>query len=127
MKRDSARNSSVSQRLASAMVELRSLQKLLPTGDVDACVLSDFRVPLNRIRNTAGVAQQFAASKVTGDSSAVASLLLSERIRAACQLCHAIQDDLGRDDVQFQKGQLSELYAATNQLTEQLKQKGIVD
>ena len=128
MKRESARSSSVSQRLASAMVELRSLQKLLPSGDLDPYVLSDFRVALNRIRNTAWVAQQFAASKVSGAGSAgVASLLLSERIRAAYQLCRAIQEDLGRKDIQFQRGQLSELYAAATQLAEQLKQKGIVD
>lgn len=49
------------------------------------------------------------------------SLLASERVRAAYQLCLSIREDLLADNAQFQKGQLTELYDVAVQLTKHLK------
>jgi hypothetical protein len=114
-----------SERLKSAINDLRALQSLLLCGDLDPRVLSDFRDALNRVRNVAWAAQQSVAAQVSGnDSVAVGSLLAAERIRAAYQLCRHIQEDLGRDnEIQFHKGQLAELHAVVADLAGQLKNR----
>ena len=122
MASEPTQSSLVSKRLKSAIADLRALQGLLLSDDLPACVLSDFREALNRVRNTAWAAQQSVAAKVSGQgSTAVVSLLAAERIRVAYQLCRAIQEDLGKHEIDFQKGQLSELGEATSELAAQLK------
>jgi hypothetical protein len=111
-------------RLESAIRDLKSLQQVLISGDLDAGILADFRDALNHIRNTAWSAQQLVTSQVSDHGPAsVMSLLASERIRTIYMLCRAIGDDLRGDDIQFQKGQLSELHIAITQLAQQLKEK----
>jgi hypothetical protein len=113
---------SVSKRLKSVMTELRPLQKLLVSEKVDPRVLTDFRDALNRVRNTAWAAQQSASAPMyESNPVSVTSLLTSERIRAAYQLCCTIHAHLHRDDVPFQRGQLSELYTVAARLVEELK------
>jgi hypothetical protein len=112
----------VSERLASAIAELRALQEPLLTAEVDPRVLSDFRDALNRIRNTAWAAQQSANAPFLDQAAAtVASYLTAERVRAAYQLCRSLHDDVCRDDIDFQKGPLVELYGAAKTLVEELK------
>ena len=119
---ESKQGITVSKRLKNVMTELRPLQKLLVNEKVDPRVLTDFRDALNRVRNTAWAAQQSAAAAMYESSPvSVPSLLTSERIRAAYQLCCTIHDDLHRDDVPFQKGQLSELYTVAARLVDDLK------
>jgi hypothetical protein len=112
----------VSHRLEKAITELRRLQKLLVSGQgLDPRILTDFREALNRIRNTAWSAQQYIALKATDqDSANVLSILAGERVRAAYQLCQAIQVDLISTEVKFQTGHLIQLHAAAKALTEQL-------
>jgi hypothetical protein len=112
----------VSHRLEKAITELRGLQELLLSGEgLDSRILTDFREALNRIRNTAWSAQQYIALKATDqDSSSVLSILAGERVRAAYQLCQAIQTDLKSSEVNFQTGHLLQLHAAAKALTEQL-------
>ncbi len=113
-----------SDRLESAIQDLKSLQQVLLSGDLDAQVLTDFRDALNRIRNTAWAAQQLVTSQVLDQGpEGVKSLLASERIRTAYQLLRAIETDLGNDDIEFQRGQLSELHSAATELAGQLKEK----
>jgi len=114
----------VSERLASAIAELSALQEPLISGVVDARVLIDFRDALNRIRNTAWAAQQSANAPLFDQgATTVASYLTSERIRAAYQLCRSLHGDICRDDIEFQKGQLVELYGAAKTLVEELKER----
>jgi hypothetical protein len=62
-------------------------------------------------------------SKATNqDSTSVLSMLAGERLRAAYQVCQAIQADLKSEDVKFQTGQLMELHSATKTLTEELSE-----
>ena len=114
----------VSERLKVAITDLKALQGLLLLGDLDACVLTDFRDALNRVRNAAWAAHQSVAAQLSGEGpNAVVSLLAAARIRAAYQLCRAIQGDLGCNEIDFQKGQLSELRGAAVDLAAQLKDR----
>lgn len=121
---ESKQTVNVSRRLKNVITELRPLQKLLVNEKVDPRVLTDFRDALNRLRNTAWAAQQSASAQMYENNPvSVSSLLTSERIRAAYQLCCTIHDDLHRDDVPFQKGQLSELYNVAARLVDDLKER----
>jgi hypothetical protein len=124
LNQESVQDRAASGRLESAIEDLQALQQVLLSGDLDARVLTDFRDALNRIRNTAWAAQQLVVSQVSDQGPEdVKSLLASERIRTAYQLCVAIQKDLSSDDMQFQKGQLAELHAALTQLGRKLKDR----
>jgi hypothetical protein len=110
-----------SDRLKAAIAELGGIQSLLVAGELDPRILIDFRDAVNRIRNTAWAAYQYTESKITGkDSRSILSIVAGERIRAAYQLCQAIQDDLETTDVHLQAGQLIQLQAATKSLTDKL-------
>lgn len=110
-----------SDRLKAAIAELGGIQSLLVAGELDPRILTDFRDAVNRIRNTAWAAYQYTESKITGDDSrSIISIVAGERIRAAYQLCQAIQDDLDTTDVHLQAGQLIQLHAATKSLTDKL-------
>jgi hypothetical protein len=124
VEQNSVQSKTTSDRLEGAIHDLQALQQVLMSGDLDPGILATFRDALNRIRNTAWAAQQLVASQVSDHGpQSVASLLASERIRAAYQLSRAIVDDLNGDDIQFQRGQLSELHMAVTQLAQQLKEK----
>ena len=110
-----------SDRLKAAIAELGGIQSLLVAGELDPRILTDFRDAVNRIRNTAWAAYQYTESRIAGDDSrSILSIVAGERIRAAYQLCQAIQDDLDTTDVHLQAGQLIQLHAATKSLTEKL-------
>ena len=113
----------VSERLNTAISDLQSLQGLLLSGDFDPRVLSDFRDALNRVRNVAWAAQQSVAAQVAGCSTTVPSLLATERIRTAYQVCRSIDEDLDKEEIEFQRGQLSELHAVAIKLAERLKSR----
>ena len=51
------------------------------------------------------------------------SFLAGERVRCAFQLCRTIHEDLEREDVQFQRGQLAQLQVAVSGLGKQLQEK----
>lgn len=112
---------SVSVRLQRATSELRDVEALLASADLDPRILSDFRDAVNRVRTTAWATQQYAETKETeSDPSAVLSLLAAERIRSAYQLCRAIRQDLDKPELRFQPGQLIHLHAATRDLAQKL-------
>lgn len=113
----------VSRRLGKAITELRALQKLLLSGEgLDDRILADFRDAVNRVRNTAWSAQQYAALRATNqDPANVMSILATERVRAAFQLLQAIEGDLANKDVKFQVGQLVQLQQAVKALGDQLR------
>jgi hypothetical protein len=112
----------ISPRLERAISELKSLHEILLSGEgLDPRILTDFRDAVNRVRNTAWSAQQFLALKETGeDGTDALSIAAAERVRAAYQLCQAIQEDLQRSDVKFQPGHVIELHHAVQTLHDQL-------
>lgn len=112
-----------SERLKIAIEEISGIQSLLVSGELDPRILADFRDAVNRVRNTAWAAYQYAESKITGkDSRNIISLAAAERIRATYQLCEALQEDLASTDVHLQPGQLIQLHAATKTLTDKLEE-----
>ena len=113
---------SVSERLQSATSELRDVEAMLKaSADFDARILSDFRDAVNRVRTSAWAVQQYAESACTEQNpSTVLSLLAGERVRAAYQLCRALQQDLKKTDLHFQPGQLIQLQTAVQELLRQL-------
>jgi hypothetical protein len=122
----SARNTGVGERLENAIIELLALQEVLEKDsiEVDERVLSDFREALNRVRNTAWAAQKFVASGLSDEGQAgLTSFLAAERVRCAFQLCRSVNEDLQRADIEFQKGQLSELEGAVKGLSQQLRER----
>ena len=124
MKCKSTANAAIDGRLENAIVELLALQELLSADEVDTHLLSDFRDALNRVRNTAWAVQQFIVSQLSEQGPAgLTSFLASERVRAAFQLCRSLQQDLKREEIEFRKGQLVELYGVVAELREQLKDR----
>lgn len=112
----------VGARLRAAIVDLKAVQKLLLTSEFDGQLLADFRDAINRVRNVAWAAQQSMQMRESGeDPSALAQLLAGERVRAAYQLCSLIREDLNRNDIDLQKGQLTELTAVAGELVKDLK------
>jgi len=112
----------VSDRLKSAVQELRRVDKLLLKGDLDPRILTDFRDAINRVRNTAWSAQQYVSLRGSEqDSQNVISLLAGERIRATYQLCQLLESDLASPEVHFQPGQLLQLYSAVKSLSDRLE------
>ncbi len=97
---------------------------LLMRHEVDPRALDDFRDALNRVRNSAWAAQQAAANKALGKGPCdMDALLASERVRAAYSLCRLIGEDLTGGEVQFQRGQLNELFGVVAALSKQLKRE----
>lgn len=112
----------INDQLTRAIAELKSIREPLLSGEVDPEVLADFRDALNRVRNMAWAAQQSAASSFLEESpGTVAAFLAAERIRAAYQLCRAIQEDVRREDLEVPKGSLAEFYGAARSLVDDLK------
>ena len=111
----------VRSQVENVISELQGVHELMHSSDLDPAVLANFRDSLNRVRNTAWAAQQYVARGETDqDSSSVLSFLVGERIRAAYQLCQAINEDLKRTDIEVQASSLVQLYEVTKVLTEQL-------
>jgi hypothetical protein len=124
VKAESKAKTDIDDRLESAIVELLALQEVLSSDEVDGRVLSDFRDALNRVRNTAWAAQKYVASRGFNEGTAgLTSFLAGERVRCAFQLCRTIDEDLRREDVQFQKGQLAQLQGAVIGLSKQLQER----
>lgn len=124
MKCESAANLGITERLEGAIIELLALQEVLSSDEVDGRVLNDFRDALNRVRNTAWATQKFIVARLTdGGPASLTSFLASERVRAAFRMCRAVQEDLNRQDIDFQKGQLCELDGVVRLLSEQLKER----
>jgi hypothetical protein len=119
-----ATSAAIGGRLENAIIELLALQEVFEKDsiEVDARVLADFREALNRVRNTAWAAQKYVASRLSDEGPAgLTSFLASERVRCAFQLCRSVKEDLQREDIEFQKGQLSELENAVKDLRKQLR------
>ena len=112
----------IAKQVMRAITELKALQEPILSGEVAPDVLTEFRDALNRVRNSAWAAQQSAAAPMLENgASAMASFLAAERIRAAYQLCRAIQEDVRRDDVELQKGSVAELYGVAQSLVAELE------
>jgi len=115
--------SDISMRLQSVTKELLEIQDLLISqNEVEPNILTDFRNAVNRVRNTAWAVELYSKSKpAQTDQWILRSLLASERVRVAYQLCKLIQSDLENSEIKFLKGQLLHLSEAAEELTIELR------
>jgi hypothetical protein len=58
-----------SERLKTTIEELAGIQSVLVAGELDPRILADFRDAVNRVRNTAWAAYQYAELEITGQDS----------------------------------------------------------
>ena len=122
MKRAGSKSVSVSRRLQNAITQLTTIQELLISNEgLDDRILTDFRDAVNRVRNVAWSAQQFAALKATEeDPGSLLSILAGERIRVTFQLIQLVQADLAHPEIRFQPGQLIQLQEALKSVSNQV-------
>ncbi|MGZ4814449.1 MAG: hypothetical protein ACXVZV_03510 [Terriglobales bacterium] len=112
----------ISERLKKATDELREIQDQLIAGHVDAHILTDFRDAVNRVRTTAWAVQHTLCSQEPDTQGlSVLSLLASERVRIAYQMCRIIAADLSNNGMSHGSGKLVQLYLAAGDLTRQLE------
>jgi hypothetical protein len=83
----------VSSQVARVTGELNRLDELLKAGRVDARVLSEFRYAIDRVRTSGWQVQVW----LEGDSRALSTLLMQERIRLATRLANQLASEVEAD------------------------------
>jgi hypothetical protein len=108
-------SANVSERLRSITNELREIEELLISEQLEMSVLTDFRDAVNRVRTTAwAVAQALEADFSREQCGTVLTLLANERVRVTYRLCRLIDADLANGTVD--PAILVQLYLATQDL-----------
>ena len=87
----------VSSQVARITGELNRLDGLLKAGRVDARVLSEFRLAVDRVRTSGWQVQVWLA----GDPSTLSLLLMEERIRLANQLVQQLTTEIATSGNEF--------------------------
>jgi hypothetical protein len=113
--------SNLTMRLEAATGELRELEELVRSGDLDPRVLSEFRGAVDFIRTTSWAVQQWVGlEQKSGDPYTVLPMLAAERVRRATQLARDLSLDLQVVEVDFETPGLKQLYEATEDLYRRL-------
>jgi hypothetical protein len=113
--------SSITARLQAATAELRELEELVRSGDMDTRVLSEFRHAVDYIRSTTWAVQQWVGlEQKSGDPYSVLPILSAERVRRATQLAKDLSLDLQTVEVTFETPGLKELYESIGDLHRRL-------
>jgi len=117
-----AKESSVTARLHAATAELRELEQLVKSGDLDSRVLSEFRSAVDFIRTTAWAVQQWVGQqeKTDGDPYSVLPILAAERVRRTSQLVRDLSLDLQAAEVSIDSEGLAQLFEAVDDLHRRL-------
>ncbi len=117
-----SKESSVTARLHAATAELRELEHLVKSGDLDSRVLSEFRSAVDFIRTTAWAVQQWVGQqeKTDGDPYSVLPILAAERVRRTSQLVRDLSLDLQAAEVSIDSEGLAQLFEAVDDLHRRL-------
>ncbi len=106
-----------SKRLAAITAELKELEQLIRTGNIDARVLQDFRESVDHVRTTAWAIQQWIElGEHHKDQYSVLPMLTLERVKRAAQITHDLSLDLDCTDVRFETPGLEGLFYAVRGL-----------
>ena len=106
-----------SQRLEVVTAELRELEQLIRSGNIDARVLQDFRESVDHVRTTAWAIQQWIAlGEHHKDQYSVLPMLTLERVKRAAQITHDLSLDLDSTDVSFETPGLEGLFCSVRGL-----------
>jgi len=112
---------SITARLQAATTELRELEELVRSGDMDPRVLSEFRGAVDYIRTTTWAVQKWVGlEQQSGDPYSVLPILSAERVRRATQLAKDLSLDLQAVEVTFETPGLRELFEAIEDLYRRL-------
>lgn len=103
-------------------VELQKLEKALQAEGIDFRLLNEFRDTVDSIRTTSLAVQQLRELQLKGrDESEIKSMLVSERIRRATNLCHELVADLDAGHLSQGIKGVDELYDSLEQACDRLR------
>jgi hypothetical protein len=107
--------------LEAVSAELKALEPLIRSGEIDGRVLREFREGVDYVRNTAWAIEQWIAlRKHKQDPYSVLPMLTLERVRRGTQITHDLSLDLDSTDVTFETPGLEGLFGAVQGLYEKL-------
>jgi hypothetical protein len=107
----------VSRRLQAATSELRVIEYMMRSADMDSLVLREFRSALGHVRHTAWALQQWIeVQSKRNDPFPVLAYLNTERIRLATHLCKNMSGDIDSLQLQFEKHDVEGLLSAVEDL-----------
>jgi len=85
----------VNRQVKKTSVELQKLEKSLQSEGIDFRLLNEFRDTVDTLRTTSLAVQQLREFQLKGrDDSEIISLLVTDRVRRATNLCHELVADL---------------------------------
>lgn len=114
-------NREVAARIKSATRDLREIDELLKSVDLDPRVLREFRTALGHTRHTAWAIQQWVElQKKHADPLPVVAYLNSERIRIATFLCQNLAAEIGAMEVDRKTKHFENLLHAVEDLFQRL-------
>lgn len=103
-------------------VELQKLEKSLRSEGIDLRVLNEFRDAVDYVRTAAVVVQRLREQQMHGrEDGEVASLLISERVRRATNLCLEVITDLDAGRVSADTKGVDELFHSLEQASDRLR------
>jgi len=108
-----------------AIVELQNLEKALKCEDIDLHLVREYRNAVDYIRTTTETVQRLRKRHFrASDDSELLSVLATDRIRRAVNLCLEVVADLDAGHVRQESNSVHELQQALQHLQQRLRQGG---
>lgn len=118
----SGHHGEVTVRLQAVAAELKELEVLIRTENIDARVLQEFRESVDHIRTTAwAILQWIELGEHHKDQYSVLPMLTLERVKRAAQITHDLSLDLDSTDVSVDTPGLEGLFAGVRGLYSRLQ------
>jgi len=103
-------------------VELQKLEKSLQAEGIDFRLLNEFRDTVDTLRTTALAVQQLREFQLKGrDDSEIVSMLVTERVRRATNLCHELVADLDAGKISTEIRGVDDLFDSLEQACDRLR------
>ncbi len=110
-----------------AIIELQNLEKALKCEDIDLHLVREYRNAVDYIRTTTETVQRLRKHHFRGsDDGELLSVLATDRIRRAINLCLEVVADLDAGRVRQESNSVHELQQALQHLQQRLRQGGKV-
>jgi hypothetical protein len=112
----------VSLQIKKTTAELQKLEHLLHSEGIDLRMLKEFRDAVDYVRTAATVVQQLRERQLNGrDDDEVISLLVTERIRRATNLCAEVLTDLESGKISGETKGVDDFLRCVEQTHDQLR------
>ena len=112
----------VNLQIKKTSAELQKLENLLHSEGIDLRMLKEFRDAVDYVRTAATVVQQLRERQLSGrDDDEVISLLVTERIRRATNLCAEVLTDLESGKIGAETKGVDEFLRCVEQTHDQLR------